>query len=327
MPHVILVVGGTGELGLEIVRALCDRDEEVRVLARPSSNVAAVEALGAGVVRGDLSRPESMSGACEGAEVVVATANSIVPRRGERVRTGGLSDGYAALVADARRAGTSRVLSVSVPTQFEGRGALDFDERARQVPRLRADGPPLTLIRSSLFMQTWLPAVGSRLAVRGDENATLNRGYWLARAVGATTQRSLDRFGIASLPADGSARHSFIDVADLAGVIAAAVRVPGLPEELEVGGPEALSWHEVAEIHGRVLGKPIRKLRQPATPFRVLSKAARPVSPAAAHLLAVQHLVSVLDSVVPPENAERLVGRRLRTVEEFLTERTQLPAD
>lgn len=323
----ILVVGGTGELGLQIVRALGERGEDVVVLARPTSDFTAVEALGAGVVRGDLARPESLTGVCDGAEVLVATANSIVPRRGERVRRGQLSDGYAALVADARRAGTARVISVSVPAQFEGRGALDFDERAQQVPRLRAEGPPLTLVRSSLFMQTWLPAVGSRLAVRGDENATLNRGYWLARAVGATTQRSLDRFGVASVPADGSARHSFIDVADLAEVIAAAVRVPDLPEELEVGGPEAPSWHEVAEIHGRVLGKPIRKLRQPAAPFRVLSKAARPVSPAAAHLLAVQHLVSVLDSVIPPENAERLVGRRLRSVEEYLTERAQLPAE
>lgn len=324
---VILVVGGTGELGLEIVRALRERGDQVRVLARPSSDVSRVEALGAGVVRGDLSRPESIPGACEGVEVVIATANSIVPRRGERVKTGGLSEGYAALVADARRAGTSRVLSVAVPTQFEGRGALDFDERARLEPRLRAEGPPLTVIRSSLFMQTWLPAVGSRLAVRGDDNATLNRGYWLARAVGATTQRSLDRFGIASVPADGNARHSFIDVADLAEVVASAVRAGDLPDELDVGGPEALSWHEVAEIHGRVLGKSIRKLRQPAAPFRVLSRAVRRVSPAAAHLLAVQHLVSTLDSVVPPENAERLVGRRLRTVEEFLTERAQLPAE
>ncbi len=297
------------------------------MLARPSSDVDAVLATGARVVRADLSQPDSLAGVCEGVEAVIATANSIVPRKGERVSADGLSAGYVALVADAKQQGVRRVLVLSVPSQFEGRGARDFDERARLVPRLRAEGPPLTVVRASLFMQTWLPAVGSRLAVRGDRNATLNRGFWLARAVGKTTQTSADRMGLAMVPGDGSTRHSFIDVEDLAAVIAAAAGEPDLPDELEVGGPQALSWREVADAHERALGKRLRHLPQPTLPFRAISAGVKKLSPAASHLLAVQYLVSTVDSVFPPENAERFLGRPARSVDEFLAERALLPPD
>lgn len=322
----ILVVGGTGELGLAVVRELAARSAPTTVLARASSDVTAVQAAGAHVVRGDLRHPDSLAGCCEGADAVVVTANAIVPRKGERVRRGELNDGYVALAREAGRAGVRRVITASVPAQYVGRGAIDFDERAAIEPALRAEGPPLTLVRSSLFMQTWLPAVGSRLAVRGAANATVDRGYWLASLVGATSQRTLDRFGVALLPGGPAVRHSFIDVADLGALMASCALEPDLPDELGVGGPEALSWAEVADAHARALGKRVRRVRAPATPYRLLSRAARPVSPAAAHLLAAQYLVSTESSVYPADTAERLLGRRLRTVSEFLSAQASVDA-
>jgi uncharacterized protein YbjT (DUF2867 family) len=218
-----------------------------------------------------------------------------------------------------------RLITVGVPTQFVGRGAIDFDERAEIEPVLRAEGPPLTVVRASLFMQSWLPAVGSRLAVRGDDNATLDRGYWLPRLVGATTQRSIDRFGVALVPGKPSVRHSFIDVADVAELLAAAALAAELPDDLEVGGPEALTWREVVDAHEAALDRRVRRVRQPASPFRLLSRIAAPVSPAAAHLLAAQHLVGTVSSVCPREPAESLLGRPLRSVADYLAARAELP--
>jgi uncharacterized protein YbjT (DUF2867 family) len=71
-------------------------------------------------------------------------------------------------------------------------------------------------------MKSWLPALGSRLPLRGRQQATLERGFWLTRLTGATTQRCLDRFGIALPPGKGNARHAFIDVDDVASALAAA---------------------------------------------------------------------------------------------------------
>ena len=49
----VLVIGGTRATGLEVVRLLRARGDDVVVLVRPSSDASEVEALGARVVRGD----------------------------------------------------------------------------------------------------------------------------------------------------------------------------------------------------------------------------------------------------------------------------------
>ena len=49
-----LVTGGTGFVGGALVRALVASGAQVRVLARPTSQTEALEALGVEIVRGDI---------------------------------------------------------------------------------------------------------------------------------------------------------------------------------------------------------------------------------------------------------------------------------
>src|SRR5262249_48999195 len=192
-----------------------------------------------------------------------------------------IASGYAELGRLARAAGVRRFLFVSVPRELIGHGALEFDAKGRVEAALRADGPPLTVVRSSLFMEVWLPWLGSRLPLRGSKQATLERGFWFTRLAGAAFQSTLDRFGIALLLGNGNARHSFIAAGDVAeALVRAATAIDTLGDELRLGGPEMLSWREAAEVYGRVLGIHIRTLRQPTTPFRALSLLARRASPA-----------------------------------------------
>jgi NADH dehydrogenase len=315
----ILVVGATGEVGLAVVRMLRASGDDVTALVRPSTDAALVSATGARIVRGDLMEPHSLRSVCDGVDVVIATASAIVPRRGEKANFEAIGSGYAALGRVAGDAGVRRFVFVSVPKDFMHRGAIEFDVKAQVEQELASAGPALTVVRPSLFMESWLPAVGSRLAIRGAEQATLDRGFWLTRAVGATTQQSIDRFGIAMLPGNGRARHSFMAVEDVAGAIAAIAQVNrATPEEVLLGGPEALSWREVVDVYAKVLGRKIHSVRQPVAPFRVLSKLARGRSDAAAHLLAVQSLVSTQDSICPAETATQLLGRPPVSVEAFL---------
>jgi uncharacterized protein YbjT (DUF2867 family) len=319
---VILVIGATGQVGLGVVRRLTDRGEDVAALVRPSTDSTIVAAMGAAIVRGDLRDPGSLRSACEGVETVVATANTIVPRRGERADFDALARGYEEIGRLARGGGVGRLLFVSVPRQFIGRGALDFDAKGRVEERLRAEGTPLTVVRSSLFMELWLPWLGSRLPLRGVQQATLERGYWLTRLAAATAQQSLDRFGIALLPGEGTARHAFIAADDVSEALAAAATEPEvLAAEIRLGGPEALSWRDVAEIYGRVLAIRVRTIRQPTAPFRALSAAARATSPAASQILAAQTLVATIDTAYPPDDARVLLRREPTSVEAFLSQR------
>ncbi len=59
----VLVIGGNRAAGLEIVRVLRARGEDVVVLVRPASDASAAEALGARIVRGDAMNPADLTAA------------------------------------------------------------------------------------------------------------------------------------------------------------------------------------------------------------------------------------------------------------------------
>jgi nucleoside-diphosphate-sugar epimerase len=318
----ILVVGATGQVGSTVVRRLRERGEDVTALVRPATIADPIAATGARIVQGDLRDPGSLRSVCSGAELVVATASAIVPRRGEKADFDAIADGYRELGRLARAAGVRRFLFVSVPREFMGHKAEEFDAKARIEEALSVEGPPLTVVRASLLMEVWLPWLGSRLPLRGSRQATLERGFWFTRLAGSTFQRSLDRFGLALLPGDGTARHAFIAIDDVAdSLVAAALSGGELGEEVRLGGPESPSWREVAESYGRVLKVRVRALRQPVAPFRALSVLARPLSAAASQLLAAAAIVATVDSAYPPDDTRRLLGRDPISVEAFLRQR------
>ncbi|HET6167338.1 MAG TPA: NmrA family NAD(P)-binding protein [Marmoricola sp.] len=317
----IVVAGGTGELGTAVVRRLLAQGRDVAVIARSPASADRAERIGASTLAGDLRDPDSLAGICDGVDAVVATANSIVPVRGERVRSGALTAGYAELARQAEMAGVRRLVFVSVPRSVFGHGAAEFDEKQEVEQILQRHRTPTTVIRPSLFMQSWLPAVGSRLAVVGAEHPTVERGFWLARLVGATMHRSLDRFGVALVPGAGMIRHSFVDVGDVAEVVAASVDLTGPHDELDVGGPEQLSWREIAAIHGEVLGKRTLTMRTPTSALRLGSALLRPVSPPAANLLAAQRVMARVSTGCSPDTAASLLGRAPTSVRDFLLAR------
>jgi hypothetical protein len=65
-------------------------------------------------------------------------------------------------------------------------------------------------------------------------------------------------------------------------------------------------------------------VRQPAVLLRALSLGLRRSSPAASHLLVAQYLIATRDSVYPPDDVRRLLGRDPVSVEEFLRRRIAL---
>jgi len=62
----VLVTGGSGHLGANLIRRLLERGESVRALARKGSNNAALEGLGVERVEGDLREPASLRAAVRG---------------------------------------------------------------------------------------------------------------------------------------------------------------------------------------------------------------------------------------------------------------------
>src|SRR6476469_6189070 len=104
----VLVVGGSGDLGSRIVRRLRDGGAEVRCLVRPGTDEARLRGWGVAVVRGALTDPASLRPACEGVATAVATATSMArgPAGARRPQLHQVDEvGMASLVEAAAGAG------------------------------------------------------------------------------------------------------------------------------------------------------------------------------------------------------------------------------
>ncbi len=62
----ILIVGGTGDLGSATTEKLLAQRKAVRVMTRTPAKAAALQAMGAEIVQGDLRDPASLRRACAG---------------------------------------------------------------------------------------------------------------------------------------------------------------------------------------------------------------------------------------------------------------------
>jgi nucleoside-diphosphate-sugar epimerase len=75
MKKIILIAGGTGNLGQRIINALLNKGAEVRVVVRPSSDIDKIknlENLGVKVFKVNMSNIKEVSNACIGASCVVS---------------------------------------------------------------------------------------------------------------------------------------------------------------------------------------------------------------------------------------------------------------
>ena len=70
----VVVVGGTGMLGGQVVTELLSRGRRVRALVRPGSDASRLEQAGAEIARGDMMDLPSLRLAMDGADAVVSTA-------------------------------------------------------------------------------------------------------------------------------------------------------------------------------------------------------------------------------------------------------------
>ncbi len=108
-----VVTGATGLLGSHIVEHLRRRGERVRALVRPASDTSFLRSLGVELAVGDLTRPNSLRRAVEGADVVYHCAARVGDWGPWRVFQREVIDATANLLDACRAAGVGRVLHVS----------------------------------------------------------------------------------------------------------------------------------------------------------------------------------------------------------------------
>jgi len=217
----ILVTGGTGFVGVHVVRALLEAGKPVRCLVRDPRRAAELERLGCELAEGDMTEPDSLCSAVDGAEAVV---HLVAIRQGPRSRFEQvMSRGTGALLEEARRAGVRRFVHMSaLGTTEETKGLVPYYEAKWETEQaVRGSGLPHVIFRPSF--------------VFGRDGGILPTFRRLAKLMPVTP-----------IPGAGAQRIQPIWVDDVAAYFARALDEEAATNRLfELGGPDVVSWNEL----------------------------------------------------------------------------------
>ena len=254
----ILVIGGTGVLGQRVVRRLRQDGLAVRVMTRAPARAAALQALGAQPVAGDLTDTASLRAACAGAEYVLAAAHGFLGR-GHYASPDVDDAGHRALIDAAAQAGVKRFVYVSAfgasPTH-----PVDFWRTKYAIERyLNSSGMAHVILRPSGFLEWHAHEFIGKSIVDGRK----------ARMIGP-----------------GTKSRNFIAADDVAAIAVRALLGDfGEDSTLELGGPANYSNLEVARLYAQACGAPLRVSHLPARVAATLSRLIKPFHPGVARVL------------------------------------------
>jgi uncharacterized protein YbjT (DUF2867 family) len=228
-PMRALLIGATGFLGMRLGRELRDRGHAVAAMTRDSQTPQAgeLQAIGAELRRADLTDPASLGPALEDVEVVYYLAH---------LMSAGGDDLVAAEIDVARALGEAASAGDATQVVYlGGLGDPDASEhlRARHATAvaLRDAGPPLTYFRAAMV-------VGHRSA-----------SYELLRSL-------VDRLPAMISPEWLENRTQPIGAGDVVRYLADAPGVEAARgREIQIGGPEVMTYTEMLEGMSRALGK------------------------------------------------------------------------
>jgi NADH dehydrogenase len=272
--------------------------------------------MGIEPVLGDLTNPESLIRACEGMTTVIATANAAIPTRPGDTFEAVERHGYRNLIQAARTARIRRFVYTSALLSKHTRLSPLLQCKRETEAFLAASGLDHVIFRAGVFMDVAFAMMGSAIPIRGSENATVLRPFAFANRHFARARHSIEKHHVALISGDGTTRHGFVCIDDVANFLATAA-FSGPSGVHSIGGPEALTFLDIVRLYERILGTPLRTRHVPAGVFRAAVLLLRPFSPAAANLMALNYIAATENSDADCGTAAAF-GERLTSAEAFL---------
>jgi len=293
---VILLVGGTGNLGGRIARHLAAHGSAFRALVRPGTDPGELRDLAAEIARGDLRDPTSLRSAVAGIDTVIASAHSLdrimAGRRDVTIRDVD-RDGYRNLVTAADEAGVARFVFISFPGAVLASHTPFADAKLATEQRLRDSRMREVIVRPDAYQEQWL--------------APERRFDW--------------RGGVVTIFGTGEGRAAYVAMEDVAEAVVRLAVHQDPPRLVELGGPETMSRNELVAAFEQRLGRPIRRQRMPGLVMRALSVALRPVRPGLASVLGMSIRADARRSA-PDDHVLRELGIDPRPISDYIDELT-----
>jgi uncharacterized protein YbjT (DUF2867 family) len=229
----VLVVGGTGTLGRQIVRMALDGGHDVRCMVRSPRKASFLTEWGCELTRGDLLEPASLDYALEGQQALIdaATARATDPGSAYTIDWTGKQNLFAA----ARRAQVQRVVFVSLLGAAQHPSVPLMDIKSCTEQWLAASDLDYTILQGVAFMQGLI----SQFAIPVLESQTV----WVSGSptpLAYMNTQDMARFAVAALQRPETVRQAF-----------------------PVVGPKAWTTGEITQLCERFTGKEARLVRVP----------------------------------------------------------------
>lgn len=227
----VLVVGATGYLGTYIISELKRRGYWVRALSRDRVKAGTIRGLADEVFFGDVTRPATLDGLCTGIDTVISALGITRQRDGVSYLDVDYQ-GNLNILTDALAARARRFMYISALNADERRNIQVFAAKERFVDALKVAPIKHIVIRPAGFFS------------------------------GLTEMFRMAQRGCIYLFDNGECRTNPIHGADLAQVCAEHLEAIG--SEIAVGGPEVLSYNDIARLAFAALGRPPRIVHVPS---------------------------------------------------------------
>ncbi len=148
----ILVVGATGYLGGKVINHLLSRGVNVSALVRNGSDTQELESKGVQIIRGDLSKPETLAPALTNIDAVISTAIGYSNRKkGDNLKN--VDDlGNRNLVDAVKQANISRFVFTSVLNVHQAESVPHFWQKKLIEDYMDHMGVPYVALRPGAFL-------------------------------------------------------------------------------------------------------------------------------------------------------------------------------
>lgn len=230
----IVVFGGAGFVGKQVVRSLVKRGMRVRVPMRRPHLGQDLRVLGdvgqVQLVQANVRFPDSVAAALEGADGVVNCV-AVLSERGPQSFEGVIAEGARTIAQAAKAEGVTRFVQISAIGASE-KGARYAEAKFAAEQAVRAAIPEAVILRPSLIF--------------GPEDSFFNRFADMAKFAPA-------------LPLIGGGKTKFqpVYVGDVAEAVANALeRVDVQGRTFELGGPRVYSFKELMQFITREIDRP-----------------------------------------------------------------------
>lgn len=246
----ILVAGGTGHLGAEMVPRLLAHGGGVRVLTRDVERARQRLGEGPEFARGDVRDPESLAAAMHGVDAVVSAVTGFGPGgSGPRVVD---FEGNVNLIRAAEAAPVHRIVLLSMHDARADHPLELARMKCRAEDAVRASRLDWTIVRPTAFMALWAGIVGDPI---------VNKGKTMV-------------FGKGDNPIN------FISERDVAHFVELAIFDPDLSGAvLDIGGPDDFTFNQLVQRIVLAAGRKAAAKHVPLPVMRVAQLLLKPIKP------------------------------------------------